>query len=447
MARTKHIVPEYILKLDRPPQRERIFEKFRKSFEDVATFYRFEMASTPVVDDSKAYADLLKSGFLELRPPIACKTRAGDDIFLRPSVILSLLRSYLPQKMQDLPHPLKFFSEGEGFFMSRGRDKEIRGRFEWSLLIIGEEGPVAEAEILQIIWKALEKIEGLDKESLGLRVNAATCNECRSHFRSAFNVHFRSRVGKLCKNCRKHLKRSPERLLQCMEEKCKIVASNAPQVLDFICELCKKHLRGFLEFLDEVKIPYFLDPKFFIDGLWYSRLVFEVALTLAKEAGQNNSSSDDASEKERLVLAEGGRMSRAAELMVKRPVEAAGALVWFDTLEAYFLKKGIALDGKGKTELQVFLAHLGELAKRKSLALLETLRAENIAVGESLDRDSIKSQLKIAEKIGAEITLIMGQKEALDNTIIVRETFSGIQETIPQEKLIEFLKRKLKKKF
>jgi len=88
---------------------------------------------------------------------------------------------------------------------------------------------------------------------------------------------------------------------------------------------------------------------------------------------------------------------------------------------------------------------LGDLAKRKSFTLLETLRAGGIIVRESLGRDSIKVQLKIVERSGCRHALIIGQKEALDGTVIVRETESGIQETIPQEKLIDFLKRKLKK--
>lgn len=436
MSRPRAQTPEFILKLDRQPERERFFEKSRKSFEGIASFYGFEKAVTPALDDPRAYSELAKSGLLELRPPLACKTRSGEDIFLRPSILLSLIRSYVSHKMQDLPHPLKFFSEGDSFFMSRGREKEIRSCSEWGILMMGEDGPVAEAEILQVIWRALEEISGLDPDSLELRVNAATCPQCRASFRSAFNAHFRSKTGKICKNCRRYLKRSPTKLLQCGEEKCQIISANAPQVLDFICDSCKEHLRGFLEFLDETKIPYFLDAKFFIEGLWYSTLVFEVVLKRKKTA-------EGAEIEERIVVSEGGRMSRAAELIARRPLGAAGAVVWFEALENYFAKKG---EGGGvEPQARVFLAQLGELAKRKSLALLETLRAENIAVRESLGRDAIKSQLKVAEKLGAEITLIIGQKEALDNTVIVRETFSGIQETIPQEKLVEFLRKKLKK--
>ena len=94
---------------------------------------------------------------------------------------------------------------------------------------------------------------------------------------------------------------------------------------------------------------------------------------------------------------------------------------------------------------KVFFTHLGEFAKKKGMLIIEELRAAGIETQESLGRDSIKSQLKVAEKVGAEVALLLGQKEALDGTIIVRETGLGVQETIPQEKLVEFLKKKLKK--
>ncbi len=94
---------------------------------------------------------------------------------------------------------------------------------------------------------------------------------------------------------------------------------------------------------------------------------------------------------------------------------------------------------------RVILIQLGDLAKRRSLSLMEELRKNGISVYESLGKDSIKSQLHISTKVSAELGLIIGQKEAIDRTVMVREMDSGIQEVVPQDKLIELLRRKLKK--
>ena len=141
-----------------------------------------------------------------------------------------------------------------------------------------------------------------------------------------------------------------------------------------------------------------------------------------------------------MILAEGGRLTRAAELMGAKGLEAVAGSILPDAVEqAVFPPRSLEFTP------DVYLAQLGEIARRRSLRVLEMLRLGGITVKESLGRDAIKSQLKLAEKFGAPIALILGQKEVIDQTIIVRETNSGIQETVPQEKLIDFLKRRLKK--
>ena len=98
-----------------------------------------------------------------------------------------------------------------------------------------------------------------------------------------------------------------------------------------------------------------------------------------------------------------------------------------------------------KGEPQIFLVQIGDLGKRKSLKLFEELRRAGLLVAESFSRDSIKSQLKIADKLGVNFSLILGQKEALDETIIIRDMSSGVQEITPIEKVVKELKKRLKK--
>jgi len=93
---------------------------------------------------------------------------------------------------------------------------------------------------------------------------------------------------------------------------------------------------------------------------------------------------------------------------------------------------------------RVFLAQLGEMAKKKSLKMFSELEKNGILVAESFGRGSLKSQLRVADKLGVEITLILGQKEALDKTVIVKNMTTGVQEIVSSDKLIDLVKRKLK---
>src|SRR3989344_6619443 len=94
---------------------------------------------------------------------------------------------------------------------------------------------------------------------------------------------------------------------------------------------------------------------------------------------------------------------------------------------------------------KVFLIQLGDQGRKKSLGFMELFRLNSISVAESLGKDSIKAQLKISDKLGCELTVIIGQKEALDGTALIREMKSGIQEVILQKDIVEIIKAKLKR--
>ncbi len=429
MAKNKSTHLEFLGLFDRLPERERFFIQVEAELSKLSSFYGFEPIATSLVDDSKTQQPLEKAGFFFERSPITSRLPDGSELALRISGALSVVRAYTTHKMNDWPHPLKFHFKGDIFFTT-AQNRNPQTFFEQGLMMIGEEGPIVEAEIIQVLRKVLEKV-GVDLAKAELKINAIGCEGCRVTFRSSLMSHIRNKVHRLCKNCKRSLKRSPTRILTCKEEQCRMIAANAPQVLDYLCEVCKKQLRGVLEFLDEAKIPYFLDSKFFREGSWYSSILFEIVETREHGGAQT-----------RFVLAEGGRISKAAELLAGKRIDSACGILFADNVQK-LLSGGV--EGPQGEKPRVFLTQLGELAKRKSLGLIETLRAGGIPVQESLGRDSVKSQLKVAERVGAQIALILGQKEALDNTIIVREIESGIQETVPQEKLVDFLKRKFER--
>ena len=76
--------------------------------------------------------------------------------------------------------------------------------------------------------------------------------------------------------------------------------------------------------------------------------------------------------------------------------------------------------------------------------MFESLERAGVLVAESFGRGSLKSQLKIADRIGVELTLILGQKEALDGTVIIKDMASGTQEVINGQRVVDEVKKRLK---
>src|SRR5205085_11841040 len=91
----------------------------------------------------------------------------------------------------------------------------------------------------------------------------------------------------------------------------------------------------------------------------------------------------------------------------------------------------------------VFLVPLGELASKKSLRLFRDLTNQRVSVYDHFGMAGVKNQLKLAEAYKAPIALIIGQKEAMEEMVILRDVKSGMQEIISYDKIVEEVKKRL----
>ena len=168
---------------------------------------------------------------------------------------------------------------------------------------------------------------------------------------------------------------------------------------------------------------------------YYTKTVFEIFA--------ENGDDEENGPPVRNALAAGGRYDNLVKLLGGEERKAVGGAIGIERVMMTMKEKEIPSSKEG--EVSIFLAQLGEMAKRKSLKLLEELRKARINVAESFGRDSLKAQLKLADKLGVRYTLLLGQKEALEEVIIVRDMKTGKQDTIKLDKTISEMKKRLKK--
>lgn len=441
-------IKEFVQKQDKLPEEETFLRRFRDAFGSPAEFYGFKKVFPSLIEDASLAQSLNKNGCLFGKNPLVVKIQAGKEMLLSPPLFASLLRYFSAHEFDTL-FPVKLMSEREVFFKTGSREHWFGTEYEWVVMMAGEKSPVAEAEMIQVVRKGLEAL-GIWGENIEFRINAMGCDSCQPLFRSALLTYLRPRKAQLCRRCRMDLSVNPLAVFECSDSRCSLLSTDAPQALDYLCDMCKKHLRGVLEFLEEADVPYFLDSRFFQKDLYLNDIVFSFMYRI--EQGDNNKSEskerrsyffDTKNACKKILLATGGRLKRAAKLMTGNSFEAAGVVV-YPTAIADLIGKEECTD-KGQNSAQVFLIQLGEFAKRRSLAVLEILREGGIEVNELLGKNSLKYQLRVAEKMGVKIGLILGHREALDETIIIRELDSGIQEIVPQKKLLEYLKRRLER--
>ncbi len=364
------------------------------------------------------------------------RTKGGDNLTLRPEGTASVARAYLQHGMQNLPQPVKLYYFGPFFRHERQQEGRSRQFYQFGMEILGEGSAAIDAQVIQLSFRILE---ALKIKKLTTLINSIGCNLCRPYFKKVLKNYYNARSSQICPNCKKRLKKNPLRVLDCKEEKCQRVKNQAPKIVDHLCEECKNHFKEVLEFLDELHLPYILD-HYLVRGLdYYTRTVFEIVPLSISEIN----SEAGAEIRGQSALAGGGRYDDLIRLFSRKDIPAMGAAIGMERVIKE-MKVGGEISSSGK-EPVVFLSQLGNLGKRKSLKIFEDFQKARILVAESFGRDSIKSQLKIADRLKVKYALILGQKEALDGTIIVREMDTGRQEIIKLDKVVEIIKKRLKK--
>ncbi|OGZ72516.1 MAG: histidine--tRNA ligase [Candidatus Staskawiczbacteria bacterium RIFCSPLOWO2_01_FULL_38_12b] len=410
------------------PQDQVYFKKFNKSIEGVSHYYGFNRIDVPVLEQAEVFIKGTGQGTdIVEKEMYSFRTKGGDLVSLRPEFTPGIVRSYIEHGMYNLPQPVKLWTSGPCFRHERPQAGRYRQFTQFSLEVLGDKSPSIDGQIIQMSFDILKDLGFKD---ISIEVNSIGDQECRPYFKKILTGYFRSRKSSLCSDCQRRLKENPLRILDCKEEKCQRVKAGAPQIIDHLCEACHAHFKQVLEFLDELELPYALNP-YLVRGLdYYTKTVFEIV-----EKSENGQSQG--------TLVGGGRYDNLVKLLGGRDTPACGAAGGVDRIVNIMKTRELKADKK-QEKTEIFLAQLGQSAKRKSLKLFEQFRAAKIPVTESFSKDSLRSQLNTANKMGAKWVLIFGQKEALENFITLRDMETGVQKEIPLDKVVEEMKAKIK---
>jgi histidyl-tRNA synthetase len=236
------------------------------------------------------------------------------------------------------------------------------------------------------------------------------------------------------------------RVLDCKEQKCQEIVQSAPQIIDHLCKECHDHFKEVLEFLDELELPYHLDP-YLARGLdYYTKTVFEIFSENETALSQTSSEKKDENlfldfSPKRNALAGGGRYDKLVKLLGGKDTPACGGAAGIERIIELIKSKKKELFKISKPK--IFLAQLGKKAKRKSLKLVEEFRKAKVPIAVALSKDSLKSQLKLADKLGVKYTLILGEKEVIEEEILIRDMKTGKQRAIKIGKIVREIKKRI----
>lgn len=353
-----------------------------------------------------------KYGFQEIRVPIVESTdifirsigettdivekemytftdKGGRSITLRPEGTAPVVRCYVEHNLYNLPSPQKFFYTGAMFRYERPQKGRFRQFYQIGAEAFGVSQPSLDAEIIVMLKNLLEKI-GI--AGLNFELNSIGCDKCRPDYKNALLKFFKSKLAIYCPDCQRRYRTNPLRILDCKVPGCVELRKGAPYVKDYLCNDCREHFNELIFSLKELKISYTLNPNL-VRGLdYYTRTTFEVT---SEHLGAQK------------AVAAGGRYDRLVEEFGGPPTPAMGFAIGMERLTTLL---------KEKSELKipspkVFIATLGRDAEMEGFKIAESIRSSGCWIEPNYGGASLKSQMRKADRIGAEFVLIIGDNE------------------------------------
>lgn len=407
------------------------YQGFFEKAAEIAMYYGFKPIETPILEKIELF-----NGGVGLNTDIVqkemyvLKTKGGDQLALRPEGTAPVMRAYLENGLMASPQPVMLYHGGPYFRHERpqrGRFREFR---QFGLEMIGAEKSISDAMIIKIMVTILEEA-GL--KNFYLNLNSIGDKECRLGYRRALSAYYKKNQSQICVDCKTRIKNNPLRVLDCKDEKCQPIKKDAPDSISYLCPNCKQHFKEVLEYLETLQIEYRMDHTL-VRGLdYYSRTVFEFVT-------ENESQTGNEEIKAGFSLGGGGRYDYLAKALgSKKEIAAVGAALGVDRV--LMCKDLNELNPRILKKPKVFFIQLGFEAKLFSLVVTEILRKARIPIAQSLSKDSLGSQLATAERLKIPYTIILGQKEVIDRTVIVRNMDTRSQEVLGIDQLAEYVKK------
>ena len=401
------------------------FQGFFEKAQEVAVYYGFKPLETPILEHEHIFTSGIGAGTDIIdKEMYTLKTKGGDHLALRPEHTAPLMRAYIEHGMQTMPQPVMIYQYGPSFRHDNPQRGRYRQFYQFDLDSLGSDKSIMDALVIKA---GISMLEDAGAENLSIDINSIGDKECRNSYIKELTNYYKKNLTSLPTVDRERLKTNPLRILDSKDPKTKEINEGAPDCVSFLCPSCKKHFKEVLEYLEEMGINYNIN-KNLVRGLsYYTRTVFEIIEQTGGEDGTP------------LTIAAGGRYDYLGkQIGSKKDIPAVGISIGVDRVvgSSWYKKLAPRIMKKPK----IYFIQLGTEAKLKSLNIIEILRKAHIPIAQSLSKDSLGSQLAIAEKLALPYAIIFGVKEALENSVIVRDMSNRSQNTVKLPKLLEYLK-------
>ena len=389
-----------------------------KKLREIVDQYGFKEIRTPTFE----HTELFLRGVGDTTDIVNKEMYTFEDkgkrsITLRPEGTASTVRSVLEKGILNEGLPLKAYYILSCFRYEKPQAGRLREFHQLGIELFGARDYTADAEVIATGAKVLHDL-GLT--AVKLNINSIGCPNCRPKYHEKLKEYFAQHIDGMCEDCKARYEKNPLRLLDCKEEKCSAIAKNAPVVIEHLCDECHDHFEGLKKTLDAMGVDYTINTKI-VRGLdYYTKTVFEFVYDGIGSQG---------------TVCGGGRYDGLFEELGGNHVPAVGFGMGLERLLMTLEAEGKSLGED--TVPDIFFAGIGEEAKIYAFTLAEKARYEGLRAQSDLMSRSLKAQMKIADKVGAKYTVVLGDEEIANKTAVAKNMATKEQVTLDLTKSIK----------
>ncbi|MGI9118815.1 MAG: histidine--tRNA ligase [Acidimicrobiales bacterium] len=357
----------------------------------------YGLAVSPLFEDADVFRRVGESTDVVRKEMYDFEDKGGRTLALRPEGTASVVRAFVQHRPVL---PWKVWYAAPSFRYERPQAGRYRQHHQLGLEVLGSDDPEVDVEIMALAWELYGDI-GLGQVVLVL--NSIGDAACRPAYLELLGAYLAQHDDELCREHRHGARENPLRVLDCKRPDCRAATSAAPDIVDQLCDACAGHFARVQAGLNALGIPFTLDARL-VRGLdYYTRTTFEFQAAALETA--------------QATVGAGGRYDGLVEALGGPPTAGVGMGIGMERVL-------LACDAEGTfpppaAAVDVWIVDIaGGDATRQ---LVWSLRRAGIGADRAFDDRSMRAQMKLADRSGARLALIVGAEEKASGTVSVRD--------------------------
>jgi len=398
------------------PDRAHVWQWIEREFRALTHAYGYREIRTPVFEDTELFirsagetSDVVSKEMYEF------KDKGDRSLTLKPESTAPAMRALVEHNLcpQGTVTRLCYVSSAH-YRYDRPQKGRLREHHQCGIELVGSPSPAADAEVIEVAVRFLQRLGLTD---VAVRLNSIGRDECRQRYREVLLEHARSYLEQAAEDVREKALKNPLRLLDSKDPAAQELMATAPSILDYLEDDSLARFTELQALLSAAEIPYVVAPEI-VRGLdYYTETVFEV---LSSNLGAQS------------AMCGGGRYDNLIKELGGSALPSVGFGMGVERLILVLESIG-ALPAAPRPK--VFIAYHGEELRAEAFAIVRQLRAKGIAVVTDVDARSLKSQLRQADKSGAEFVAVLGEDEIASGTVSLKHMDSGDQRSVLRNEL------------